>query len=400
VTEVHPIDAAIGAVARHIHARWAPTGFDPDRLAELAAAALVETDLDVMRDPVALIRWLHTSPTIPAWRTGEADFASPTVTVHRDDHLRIEVIVWNPLLPGTEHDHTSPGAFAVLTGARLHYTYVFDDAVEPAPGLRVGRLRARAHELLGPGSARPIPRRDGLIHSIFIVDGVATTIAVRSRRLDGDAHVYLAPGVAIGDGVLHAGAIKRLQTLQLLQRADQAGCWRHVRELVPALPPALRLFALLDAWPAAPAPGEAEEVARTLMAGPEGLEELAVPAIRWRRRRNVIEQVLPAVSDPDVRFVLGLLWGPAPRDRALALTMQRFPGCPPTRQLGALLERLARATGSVLGLPWDDPIPEVFAELVGDPAASSVLEDYDPDDLGVVRGALARHAVLGCWSQP
>jgi hypothetical protein len=405
---IHPMMQAIHAVAERIHERWQTTGFAQSALARIAAAALAETDTSALHDPDELVRWLLTAE-VPASIPGENDdFASAALTVHRDERIRIEILLWSANLPATEHDHISPGAFKVLHGERLHYHYDWLDAEEAAPRILRGRLRHRGPEVLDRGDVREILTMDGLVHSLFFVNTRPTTLRVRSRSSDGTAFMYACPGLAVDTAAMDLTTSQRFKILHGVRQRDPVGFQGLVRAIAPTMELAHRMFLALESVDGAPSSDRAATAARELMAVPGELTERVVAAARWRWRRKPIERAIPPLADAAARFVLGLLWAPAPRDRAFTLLRERFPHRTPAASVRAVLDQQAERTGEALGLPWHEPVPRIVELLLEDTAPAAIpaalADEYDPEDIEEQRAEIAAicdavraHPVLSAW---
>jgi hypothetical protein len=374
------IAAAVCRLSAQVDASWLRAGRRQDAFASVAAHALAEADLSPLRDPSDLVRYVFGDAGLPPARAGENEFASPAITVYRDDRFRIELLFWSSEMPPGEHDHVAPGAFAVLHGDRIHYRYELD-----------GSLRMLEPEVLHAGDIREIPTRDGLIHSLCFVQSLSTTLSIRSQRTDGVGHVYFPPGVVIDSSRLDLGALKRLRALRALHRAD-ARFWDVARELRSQMDADARFLVVLETVDAGTPERELAPRVSALLNEPGDEPDRALAALRavWRRKR--IEAALAVATNPDTRFLLGLLWGPAPRDRAFALLRERLSPGPLEPRVRALLDELHAAAGSVFGLPWADPIPDILELLlVGtarDELPAQLERWYEQDAIDPLRPAI------------
>jgi hypothetical protein len=401
----HPISDAIETLSRRVGHAWQATGLHQDRFAEIAADALREAELSALHDPVELVKWLLATPLPPA-EPGENDFAAPAITVYRDERFRVEILLWSGGMPPTEHDHVSPGAFAVLDGERIHFPYAFEEVNHDRAGWRRGALRHRGPELLRRGDVRAIPGLDGLIHSLFFLDTLGTTLAIRARQVDGPSYLYFEPGLAVDSSLLNLDVVKRLRAVQSLRRAGPHGS-ESVAQLAPSMSPLVCLFSLMESRPVGASVTQADEALRALMPDRTGADAL-LGAVLAARRRGAMEAVIATAKDPALRLLLGLLWAPAPRDRALALLHERRGGRAPAATARSLLDALHEQAGSVFGVPWEDPVPEIYELLLAGhraPAIPDLLgQSYDPEsvealrpEVGRISAALLEHPVLGCW---
>jgi len=107
-----------------VESRWKAENYNELLFPKIAAQALAEYDLPARVDPWDIIRWVHTTPSLPEQRDVEGRFGNPPVTLFSGPRFHIDVYYW---LDGTTsiHQHSFTGAFQVLLGSSIHSRYSF-----------------------------------------------------------------------------------------------------------------------------------------------------------------------------------------------------------------------------------------------------------------------------------
>src|SRR5688572_18112211 len=125
--------AELGAL---IEGRWRDANYNEAYFPNIAAQALLESDLTARVDPWEIIRWVHTTPNLPRQQDPRANFGDPPITLFVGPRFYIDVYYW---LDGTTtlHQHAFSGAFQVLLGSSVHSTYRFEKIKEINPHLLI-----------------------------------------------------------------------------------------------------------------------------------------------------------------------------------------------------------------------------------------------------------------------
>src|SRR5438132_840078 len=107
-----------------VEGRWKDQNYNEQLFPDIAAQALVESDLPARVDPWKIISWVHTTAALPEQQDVEGRFGNPPVTLFSGPRFYIDVYYW---LDGTTsiHQHAFSGAFQVLLGSSIHSSYTF-----------------------------------------------------------------------------------------------------------------------------------------------------------------------------------------------------------------------------------------------------------------------------------
>lgn len=295
--------------------------------APVAAQTLGEVDISPFRDTGALLRWVNKDPTIPPGRAGENDYGEPTITLYRSAGFRIEVIFWHRK-PIAIHDHGSPGAFTALSGARLHNQYEFLGRSPLSAGIETGKLTRTSTELLDSGDVRQIHCLDRFIHSLFLLEPVCTSLAIRSQtRAPGQTRAYFTPGVAWSRAMDRHFA-KHSETIGLLGALDPAGLSAHLLELASG-PLESAVYALLALGSAGVQVDSRALAERIIERHGQSARVLLASAAQERRRRQIMQAVNEQSVSGHARLLLGLLWSATDLESAARIMRQRVPDRPP-----------------------------------------------------------------------
>jgi hypothetical protein len=374
-----------------VEGRWRAASYDPQRLPEIAAAALEESNLPERLSPDEIVAWALTTPALPAQRDPEGKFGQPPLTLYHGTRFYIEALHW---VDGTTtiHQHAFSGAFQVLAGSSIETQFAFDVEQRFDGHFVIGNLRPSSTALRKRGDVTPIRSgMQGLIHGLFHLERPSITIVVRTFH-DADAgpqFAYTRNGIGADPffsentrervfqliGFLRRVEDPRFEQLvgDLLQRADLHTAFR-VLERCSTLPDQSLFGRLVDRV-------EDERAGGRFRA-----------AFQEAQRLTFLQSRRAHVKDPGPRFLLGVLLMARRRQEALDLIQARASAMDPPVQLAAWLRQLSKvnlklqAAGAawepnVLGLP--EMTDELEAALVGElrgeraqhsPASGAFLE--------------------------
>src|SRR5262245_45637943 len=85
-----------------VEERWRAANYDERRFPEIAAEALVESDIPGHVDPWEIIRWVHRAAALPRQQDVDALFGNPPITLYMGPRFYIDVYYW---LDGTTSIH-------------------------------------------------------------------------------------------------------------------------------------------------------------------------------------------------------------------------------------------------------------------------------------------------------
>lgn len=343
--------AELGAL---IESRWRDQNYQEDLFPATASAVLADFGLPQRTDAWQIIRWVHTTPTLPEQLDPEAHFGNPPITLYVGPRFYIDIYFW---LDGTTsiHQHAFSGAFQVLHGGSVHARYEFDKQREINPHLLTGSISLKEVSLLQKGDIREILAGPRFIHSLFHLERPSATITVRTYKAPSDAvqYSYLKPYLARNPFFKDALMQKKVQTVDLLlrmkhpeadcfisdmlnssdfhtayavlDRAFDFLCHRDLEELVGVTRSRDRFEALLDR--ARAKHGE--------------LADLLPPVFEEEWRQSEIARRRAEVKREDHRFFLALLLNVPDRINFLRLMEERFTGQDPVNLVVEWVKELA-----------------------------------------------------------
>lgn len=366
-------DALVGAVER----RWAVDGHELAKLPSLAAAALGDyprADIDVL---AIAERGARSSKLLPQFPNS---FGDAEVTIARGEQLIAHLLYW---LDNTTaiHQHPFCGAFAVLTGTRLHTTYTF--AAERADGtaLRIGKLMTRQQEVLRAGDIREIGPGDALIHNLIHLDHPSATLTLQTRsRPELMPHwVYYAPGVALNPLHDDAQLAARLRLFDVCRRIDAR---RGARAAAAIVADGLHASWLVlgKVGESAPAPAVLAPFYRMVRDhhGDDG--DVLVDAFERLRMRLRLARLRLKLRTRAHRTFLAMLSDGGDRATILATIARVFP----RRSAGALLEAWIVDLAEVFGLKLERDDARVLRRLAEGVAAKAIAREVRGYTTGVV----------------
>src|SRR5258708_25265758 len=122
-----------------VESRWRNETYAEDLFPGIASQTLSELRLSERVDPWEIIRWAHSTPTLPEQMDLAAKFGNPPVTVYVGHRFYIDVYYW---LDGVTsiHQHAFSGAFQVLLGSSVHTRYGFEKESEIDPHFLTGKI--------------------------------------------------------------------------------------------------------------------------------------------------------------------------------------------------------------------------------------------------------------------
>jgi hypothetical protein len=380
--------AELGAI---IERRWREENYNEDCFPKIAAQALSEAKLIDRISAWDIIRWVHTTPSLPEQMDLDGGFGNPPITLFTGSRFYIDVYYW---LDGTTsiHQHAFSGAFQVLLGSSVHARYDFDKHKEINPHFLTGKISLREVSLLTKGDIREILAGPDFIHSLFHLDRPSATITVRTLKTPHAAvqYSYLLPYLARNPFFIDPLLKRRVETVELLlhmkhpdadklisdmisssdfqtafrvlDKAFGFLCHRELEELVGVSRSRERFQVLLDC--AVERHGE--------------LAELLLPVFEEEWRQNEIAQRRTEIKSEDHRFFLALLLNVPDRQNVLRLVSERFPQEDPIELIVSWVKELAatKTFGSrepnVLGIgEFDQDDVFVFSRLLEGSAAEN-----------------------------
>src|SRR6266496_2769188 len=200
-----------------VEERWRERNYNEDLFPDIAAQALLESNLTEQVDPWEIIRWVHTTPELPQQQDPKAKFGNPPITLFNGARFYIDVYYW---LDGTTsiHQHSFSGAFQVLLGSSIHSRYSFREDKIINEHFSAGELSLEEVELLKLKEVRLIRAGRNFIHSLFHLDRPSATITIRTEHTPSAAlqYDYRKPHFALEPFFRNPVLIKKLQTVGLL----------------------------------------------------------------------------------------------------------------------------------------------------------------------------------------
>src|SRR4051794_18915495 len=286
--------------------RWKRANFSLAKFPEIARAALDARPPAKRVKLPAVMRDFLLREEQPAQT--DSPFGEPELVVYSHPRFYIQLLFW---MDGTTaiHQHEFSGAFHVMHGSSIHARYEFEEARPVTPHLHVGNVRMKTIELLESGRTVPIVSGRRTIHSLFHLDSPSVTVVVRTQHDPGTGPQfnYLPPHVAIDP--LHGDRLtmRRMQLLDVLEQADDAGYAGLVTGMIADLDFERGFHVLrhctghlrrLDEW------GAAVEAFRKRHGAPAAGVEAT---LREEGRREVIRGLRSTIAESGHRFFLALL---------------------------------------------------------------------------------------------
>jgi hypothetical protein len=350
-----------------IEERWRPTGYDPNRLPDIAEPLLREAELPKRIAPDEIAAWALTASELPLQHDPGGRFGQPPVTMFRSSRFFIEALHW---VDGstTIHQHGFSGAFQVLVGSSIETRYTFDAERTFDGHFVLGTLRPDSSTLQGPGDVTAIrsgPK--GLIHGLFHLERPSITIVVRTFNdaNAGPQFNFTRNGIGVDPFFEENSRDRALQVISLLRKIEHPKLEQWVGDLIARsdVHTAYRVleacathtdFALFDRL--------VDRVSDRTVA------ERIRDAFRESRRIGFLYSRRTHVREPGPRFFLGVLLNARRRRDALDLVAARTCGTDPAQQAADWLRQLSRVSLKLqaAGAPWEPNvlgIPEMTDTL-------------------------------------
>ncbi|HSS20753.1 MAG TPA: hypothetical protein VLL54_11810 [Pyrinomonadaceae bacterium] len=357
-----------------VEARWKAANYSEEKFPEIAAAALVESDLPSHVDPWEIIRWVHRTDALPQQFDVEGNFGNPPITLFAGPRFIIDIYYW---LDGatTIHQHSFTGAFQVLLGSSIHSRFSFADEQVINEHFSAGRLILEEVQLLKFKDVRPIRAGREFIHSLFHLDRPSATITIRTEYTPSASlqYDYRKPYFALDPFFRNASLAKKLQTIGLLLGMKHKDADAMITELVCSSDFHTAYVVLAETY---------EQLQRNELDSLFGLSigkdrfkailnqcktvhgeltDLVLPVLEEQERLRNIVQRRGTITTEAHRFFLALLLNVPDRKRILDLVQQRYPEQNPVEMILDWIEELGRTRvlGSketnALGMPeFDD----------------------------------------------
>lgn len=335
--------------------RWRKENYSEQLFPEIAAQALAEADLPSKVDPWDIIRWIHTSPTLPEQKDIPGRFGNPPITLFSGSRFYIDVYYW---LDGTTsiHQHAFTGAFQVLLGSSIHSHYSFREDRVLSEHFSVGEIQLQSVDLLQVNDIKYIKPGNQYIHSLFHLERPSATITIRTEHTPSAAvqYDYRKPYFAVDPFFQNVSMIKKQQTAGLLLGMKHKEVDSMLADLVTSSDFHTTYFILSEA---------AQHLRRNQMDELFGLStgqdrfntllekarsvhgELVdkfVAVLEEQDRQMDIVNRRGTITGEEHRFFLALLLNIPSREKILELVKQRFPENDPVEKILDWVEELGQ----------------------------------------------------------
>jgi hypothetical protein len=389
-----------------VESRWKAENYSEQLFPDIAAQALAEYDLPSRVDPWDIIRWVHTTASLPEQRDVEGRFGNPPVTLFSGARFHIDVYYW---LDGTTsiHQHSFTGAFQVLLGSSIHSRYSFREDKVINEHFSVGQLALEEVQLLKLKDVRTILSGRNFIHSLFHLDRPSATITIRTEHTPSAAlqYDYRKPHFALDPFFRNPVLIKKLQTIGLLLGMKHKDADAIIGDLVCASDFHTAYFVLAETFQQLKS--NEMDTLFGLSIGRDRfkailerckrvhgeLGDLVLPVLEEQERQMSIVQRRGTITSDAHRFFLALLLNVPSRKKILDLVKQRYPNQDPVETILDWVEELGRTKvlGSretnALGLPeFDDSHVFVLECLLRGLSLATINQEataqYPPENAG------------------
>jgi len=357
-----------------VETRWKAENYNEELFPEIAAQALSEANLPAQVDPWEIIRWVHTTVSLPEQRDVEGRFGNPPITVFSGARFHIDVYYW---LDGTTsiHQHSFTGAFQVLIGSSIHSRYSFREDKIINEHFSAGELSLEEVELLKLKEVRLIRAGRNFIHSLFHLDRPSATITIRTEHTPSAAlqYDYRKPHFALDPFFRNPVLIKKLQTVGLLLGMKHKNADSMIADLVRSSDFHTAYFVLAETFQQLQ--NNEMDALFGLSTGKDRfkailekcrnthgeLADMVLSVLEEQARQMSIIQRRGTITSDAHRFFLALLLNVSSREKILQLVKQRYPDQDPVETILDWVEELGhtRVLGSketnALGMPeFDD----------------------------------------------
>lgn len=387
-----------------VESRWKAENYSEQLFPEIAAQALAQAALPAHVDPWEIIRWVHTSATLPEQHDVEGHFGNPPITLFSGPRFYIDVYYW---LDGTTsiHQHSFSGAFQVLLGSSIHSRYSFREDKTINEHFSVGELALEEVQLLKLSDVRKIRAGRNFIHSLFHLDRPSATITIRTEHTPSNAlqYDYRKPHFALNPFFRNPVLIKKLQTLGLLLGVKHKDADAMIGDLVCGSDFHTAYFVLAETFQQLQ--GDEMDALFGLSTGKDRfkailercktthkeLTDLVLPVLEEQERQMSIVRRRGTITQDAHRFFLALLLNVPSREKILELVKQRYPDQDPVETILDWVEELGRTRvlGSketnALGMPeFDDTYVFVLECLLQGLSAEEINQrasaEYPPEN--------------------
>jgi hypothetical protein len=354
--------------------RWKAENYSEQLFPEIASQALVEADLPAHVDPWDIIRWVHSTESLPHQYDVEGRFGNPPITLYSGPRFFIDVYYW---LDGATsiHQHSFTGAFQVLLGSSIHSRYSFREDKIINEHFSVGQLALEEVQLLRLNDVRMIRAGKNFIHSLFHLDRPSATITIRTEFTPSSAlqYDYRKPYFALDPFFNSPAMIKKLQTIGLLLGTKHKDADAMIGNLCAESDFQTAYFVLAETYQQLQS-NEMDQLFG-LSTGKDRfkailnqcrsvhgeLTDMVLPVLEEHERQTSIVQRRGTITKDAHRFFLALLLNVPSRKKILDLVKQRYPAQAAVETVLDWVEELGRTRvlGSketnALGMPeFDD----------------------------------------------
>jgi hypothetical protein len=335
--------------------RWKAENFNEQLFSEIAAQALTESDLPARVDPWEIIRWVHTTDSLPEQKDIEGRFGNPPITLYSGERFFIDIYYW---LDGTTtiHQHSFTGAFQVLLGSSIHSRYSFREDRIINEQFSAGQLTLEDVQLLQVKDVREIRAGRNFIHSLFHLDRPSATITIRTEFTPSSAlqYDYRKPHFALNPFFRNAALNKKLQTIGLLLGMKHKHADTMIGDLVCASDFHTAYFVLAETF--SQLQSNEMDTLFGLSTGKDRfraildrcrethgeITDLVFPVLEEQARQKSIIERRGTITADAHRFFLALLLNVPSRQKILELVKQRYPAADPVETVLDWVEELGR----------------------------------------------------------
>ena len=409
-----------------VESRWKDQNYNEQLFPDIAAQALVESDLPARVDPWEIIRWVHTTPALPEQHDVEGRFGNPPVTLFSGLRFYIDIYYW---LDGTTtiHQHAFTGAFQVLLGSSIHSSYTFREDKVISEHFSVGELTLNSVQLLKQQDVRTIKAGRQFIHSLFHLDRPSATITIRTAGMPSAAvqYDYRKPYFALNPFFRNASMAKKQQTVGLLLGMKHKDADAMIGDLVCASDFHTAYFVLAETFHHLKSnPMEAlfglstgqdrfNAILERCRSVHGEITERILPVLEEQERQRDIIQRRASITGDEHRFFLALLLNVPSREKILQLVKQRLPEQDPVETILDWVEELSQTKvlgsqeSNVLGIEGFDEgymfVLECLLEGLSKEEIRNKIKTVSPDEyaqdlegrLGLVIDSF-RESILSC----
>jgi hypothetical protein len=339
----------IDRLGAEVESSWRAVDYALPAFPEIAERLLRDADLPSQISADDIAGWALRAPALPSQADPTAKFGQPPITLFRGARFYIDALFW---IDGTTsiHQHGFSGAFQVLSGSSIESLFSF--AVERAfdGHFLLGTLQVSSGGLLHQGDVRPILSGARLIHSVFHLDRPSISIVVRTVGDPGGTpqFSYLRAGIGRNPFFAEETMERRLQVVSMLRKVKHGSFERLVGDLIADTDLHTAYRIIVESANHGSVDSLIERVRDRAAA-----DRFRV-AIKDLRRESLLTGRRSVVTDPDMRFFLGVLLNATRQRDVLAITRQKQPDVRPAEQVATWLRRLSTVNAKlqVDGVPW------------------------------------------------